>query len=153
MSNLTTAIRRIVHIDDDEDDFLMLQEAIKALLHDAEVLYLSDCPSRLNMIVDPQPDLVFLDINMHGNDGFYWLEKIRAKGLTTLPVIMYSTANTYNYISKAYTAGANLFFIKPQTFTELVESLRHLFQMDWTTPSLITEAHYRDGKYHPFRLN
>ena len=145
-------IKHILHIDDDEEDFLMLQEPVKEVSTGAVVSYLSDCPSVLNTPRPDTPDLVFLDINMHGSDGFYWLEKIRAKGLTSLPVIMYSTANTDHYISKAYATGANLFFIKPQTFTELVASLHQIFLLDWQTPSAVAAAHFRDGKYHPFRL-
>lgn len=146
-------IRHILHIDDDEEDFLMLQEAVKEVLSEAVVSYLGDCPTVLDIPYPHPPDLVFLDINMHGSDGFYWLGKIRAKGLTSLPVIMYSTANTDYYISKAYATGANLFLVKPQTFTGLVASLQHILHLDWQSPAAVAAAHYRDGKYHPFRLN
>lgn len=146
-------IRHILHIDDDEEDFLMLHEAVKEVLSEAVITYLSDCPSVLEVPRPLAPDMVFLDINMHGSDGFYWLEKIRAKGFTSLPVIMYSTANTDHYISRAYTLGANLFLVKPHTFTELVASLQQILQMDWQAPTAIAEAHFRNGKYHPFRLN
>lgn len=145
-------IKRILHIDDDEEDFLMLQEAIKVVHHDLEVFYLGDCPTRLNTQV-PLPDLVFLDINMHGNDGFHWLQRIRAQGHTDLPIIMYSTASTEHYITKAYTLGAHLFFIKPHTFSELVDSVRRILTLDWRSPQAITNAHFREGKYHPFQLN
>lgn len=153
MHSIATHIRHILHIDDDEEDFLMLQEAIKTVHNGIEVSYLGDCPSRLHNPQYPHPDLVFLDINMHGSDGFHWLERIRARGLTDLPIIMYSTASTDHYIHKAYTLGANLFFIKPHTFNELVDSVRHLLSLDWKSPRDITEAHFREGKYHPFRLN
>lgn len=153
MHNIETPIKRILHIDDDEEDFLMLQEAIREVASAAEVFHLEDCPSRLDSLDIPHPDLVFLDINMHGSDGFHWLERIRARGLTNLPIIMYSTASTEHYITKAYTLGANLFFIKPHTFNELVDSVRHLLSLDWKDPYAITNAHFREGKYHPFRPN
>lgn len=153
MHNNGTPIKRILHIDDDEEDFLMLQEAIREVASAAEVFHLEDCPSRLSNRHIPHPDLVFLDINMHGSDGFHWLERIRANGFTDLPIIMYSTASTEHYITKAYTLGANLFFIKPHTFNELVDSVRHLLSLDWKDPHAITNAHFREGKYHPFRLN
>lgn len=153
MQNTGTHIKHILHIDDDAEDFLMLQEAVREVSSAAMVFHLEDCPSRLHNPVIPHPDLVFLDINMHGSDGFHWLERIRAKGLTDLPIIMYSTASTDHYIAKAYTLGANLFFVKPHTFNELVDSVRHLLSLDWKDPRTITEAHFREGKYHPFRLN
>jgi DNA-binding response OmpR family regulator len=153
MQQTGTYIQRILHIDDDEEDFLMLQDAIKAVHSGVEVLYLSDCPSRLNIPPLPHPDLVFLDINMHGNDGFHWLERIRASGLTDLPIIMYSTASTEHYITRAYSLGANLFFVKPHTFNELVDSVRHILSLDWKSPLEITNAHSREGKYHPLQLN
>jgi DNA-binding response OmpR family regulator len=148
-----THIRKVLHIDDDEEDFLMLQEAIKAVHNEVEVFYLGDCPGQLEDSGIPHPDLIFLDINMHGSDGFHWLERIRAKGYTNLPVIMYSTASTEHYITKAYTLGANLFFIKPHTFNELVDSVRQLLSLDWKSPRAITEAHFREGRYWPFELN
>ena len=153
MQQPATHIKRILHIDDDEEDFLMLQEAIKAVHKDVEVYYLGECPSRFDNPDIPHPDLIFLDINMHGSDGFHWLERIRAKGFTSLPIIMYSTASTAHYITKAYTLGANLFFIKPHTFNELVDSVRHILTMDWKSPSAITNAHFREGRYHPFQMN
>lgn len=153
MQNPGTQIKHILHIDDDEEDFLMLQEAIKAVHNGVEVYYLSDCPSRLDNPQYPHPDLIFLDINMHGNDGFHWLERIRARGYTDLPIIMYSTASTEHYITKAYTLGANLFFIKPHTFNELVDSIRRILSFDWKSPHQIASAHFREGKYHPFQLN
>jgi DNA-binding response OmpR family regulator len=153
MQQPATHIKRILHIDDDEEDFLMLQEAIKAVHTEVEVYYLGECPSRFGNPDIPHPDLVFLDINMHGSDGFHWLERIRAKGFTDLPIIMYSTASTAHYITKAYTLGANLFFIKPHTFNELVDSVRHILTLDWKSPGVITNAHFREGKYHPFQMN
>lgn len=153
MQQLATHIKNILHIDDDEEDFLMLQEAIREVHSAAEVFYLADCPSRLASPQYPHPDLVFLDINMHGNDGFHWLQRIRDKGFTNLPVIMYSTASTEHYITRAYTLGADLFFVKPHTYNELVESVRHILSLDWTAPKAIADAHFREGKYHPFRRN
>lgn len=153
MLRADTYIKNIIHIDDDEEDFLMLQEAIREVHREAEVFFLSECPSRLKGPAYPHPDMIFLDINMHGNDGFYWLEKIRAKGYTDLPVIMYSTASTEHYINKAYQTGADLFFIKPHTFQELVASLRDILSLDWKAPRAIADAHFHEGKYRPFRLN
>lgn len=146
-------IRHILHIDDDEEDFLMLQEAVKEVLSEAVITYLSDCPSVLEVPRPLAPDMVFLDINMHGSDGFHWLERIRAQGHTDLPIIMYSTASTEHYITKAYTLGADLFLVKPHTFNELVDSVRHILSLDWKNPRKITDAHFREGKYHPFRAN
>lgn len=151
MPDFKPLVREILYIDDDPEDFMMLDEAVRQIAPSVRVTHLMDCPSLLKDPQIPIPDLIFLDINMHASDGFYWLEKLRAKG-SQVPVIMFSTAHTDNYVSRAYNLGAQLFLVKPQTYTQLVRSMTDILSMDWSQPEKVTQAHYLEGRFRAYAL-
>lgn len=67
-----------------------------------------------------QPDLILLDINMPGVDGFDLLKKMQEKGnLRNIPVVM-CTTSTYNKdIEKAKALGAVGYLTKPPELAKL----------------------------------
>ena len=142
----------ILHVDDDEEDYFMLQEAIREVDRSISVGFRSEFSGSLEHLMQSQPDLIFLDINMPAYDGFYWLEEIAKQPHFKKPVIMYSTASTDHYIARAYEAGAHLFLVKPPTFSELVASLRDIFHMNWLYPERIRQHYYQEGQPHCFQL-
>jgi DNA-binding NtrC family response regulator len=146
------SFKYILHVDDDEEDYFMLHEAIKEVSDIIEVGFIKEFPDNLDNLLQSRPDLIFLDINMPAHDGFYWLKEMAKHSSFTMPVIMYSTASTDHYIAQAYEAGAHLFFVKPPTFSQLVESIRHILQMNWHDPESIREQHYQDGVPRSFQL-
>jgi CheY-like chemotaxis protein len=72
---------------------------------------------------DPLPDLVLLDIQMPGRDGFDVLSWLRTQSADfhRVPVVMLSTSRTPEEIRRAYDEGANSFLAKPTGFVELCE--------------------------------
>ena len=145
------AIRNILLIDDDQDDSQLFEEAVKQVDPGIQVSFINsvnDVPGNDDYVL---PDLLFLDINMPDRSGFEWLQCIRQKGYS-LPVIMYSTASNPDYVRRAYTEGATVYFPKPESYKTLKDSLHYLLQLNWQEPGKITEGFCHNGQYQVFSL-
>jgi len=138
-------------IDDDEDDFFFLRDAIQKLYPEIDVKHVSNCSEALQYD-GAFPDLVFLDLNMPEYDGFYWLNGIREKFDKELPVIVFTTSSNTQHISKAYKDGANLYFTKPNTFSTLVKGVQKILEMNWQYPSQVTKHFFNENKCAPLQV-
>jgi CheY-like chemotaxis protein len=68
----------------------------------------------------PLPGLVLLDLNLPYWSGIEVLEWIRQQPLLRrLPVVIFSSSNRPDDISRAYDAGANGFLVKPNALSDL----------------------------------
>jgi CheY-like chemotaxis protein len=68
------------------------------------------------------PRLAILDIKMPGMNGLELLERIKQdENICDIPVIIMSSSDEPQDISRAYDAGANGYLVKPNRFTELRE--------------------------------
>jgi two-component system sensor histidine kinase/response regulator len=75
------------------------------------------------------PDIVLLDIEMPGLDGFALLESIRAdERLKDLPVIMLTGHEDIGSIDRAYRLGATSFATKPVNWRQLSYHLRYVLR-------------------------
>jgi CheY-like chemotaxis protein len=75
----------------------------------------------------PRPDLVILDLNMPGLDGYRVLEEIRGDAhLRRLPVVVMSTTTNVDDVNRTYALGCNTFIRKPTGFDELVHVVSEL---------------------------
>lgn len=85
----------ILIAEDDKDDFLLLREAIENVLPKFNITHSRDGKEFLQAMDDgPEPDLVFLDLNMPYKSGVECLIEFRKRdGLQQTPVIIYSTSS------------------------------------------------------------
>jgi two-component system, chemotaxis family, chemotaxis protein CheY len=58
-------------------------------------------------------DLYIADINMPKLDGYGFMKELRSMELPQVPAMMVSTEASANDKLRAYTAGANLYLVKP----------------------------------------
>ena len=72
-------------------------------------------------------NLVVLDINLPGLNGYELCKKIRARNLQ-IPVIMLTALSTLNDKIEGYDAGADDYVIKPFEFRELLMKVRVLLK-------------------------
>ena len=96
----------------------------------------------------PQPDFIFLDINMPVFDGFYWLKKIREHISEQIPIIIYSTTLNPQRVNLAYELGANLFLSKPDTVGTLITALEKILHMDWSNPRELAKSSFDKEQFH-----
>ena len=124
--------RLILLADDDPDDRLLAQEALRENDLEAEMRCVEDGEELLDYLhrrngyadpaESPRPDLILLDLNMPRMDGGTALRAIKQDpALRAIPVVVLSTANTLAEVDELYAAGANSFITKPQSFDSLVE--------------------------------
>lgn len=117
--------------EDDEDDRYFFDKALKELPisthlttgHDGEELmnYLYENSSRVT-----GTDVLFLDINMPRKNGIECLSEIKQnKKLKDLPVVMFSTTNSWETIGMLFKSGAHVYIHKPGDFAQLKEVINH----------------------------
>ena len=70
----------------------------------------------------PRPDLILLDLNLPGLDGFGVLGEIRAdRRLSTIPVLVLTTSDSEIDVVRSYELFANCFVTKPTDFDGFVQ--------------------------------
>ncbi len=132
-------------IDDDADDRMLFCEALAELRNEVTCIAISNGNIALSEILEerlPHPDLVFIDINMPGKDGWYYLNKIKHNpGLKGIPVIMYSTAIDEFIVEESVSKEVLFLFKKPDDFEDLKRCLSTLYY------------HVINGTLHHLTLN
>jgi CheY-like chemotaxis protein len=76
----------------------------------------------------PRPDLILMDINIPKYSGIEVLEKIKGDpALKKIPVVMLTTSDTNNDVSKCYELGANAYTIKPLDFENFITMINSIY--------------------------
>ena len=123
---------KVYLIDDDEDEFLLFQQAIAELHINVEVKYINNCAEMLELLDNGDiPDLLFLDLNMPVISGRECVKKIREKLKDRLSIVIYSTSKYQPDVDGTHQDGANLYVIKPNSFEGLMQTLKGVFSIDW----------------------
>lgn len=125
----------IVVADDDEDDCLLVRDALRewnagaviVFMRDGQALmeYLHSCEMARKNTEKPCPDLILLDLNMPRKSGREALQEIRADTrLKTIPIVILSTSSDQGDITFCHRNGANSFITKAPDFESLVEKMK-----------------------------
>jgi DNA-binding response OmpR family regulator len=125
----------ILHVEDDDNDALLLSKAceragLPAELHrvpDGEQAraYLLGELEYADRVKYPVPQIVILDLKLPRLDGFGFLKWLRGeKTLTSLPVLVFTASMSREDKARAMAEGANSYFIKPASFEALVQMVQ-----------------------------
>lgn len=125
--------------DDDADDCLFFKQALEGLLLASHLTTVNDGEQLMNYLNNvnvgaqnfvPQPDVIFLDINMPRKSGIECLAEIRQnENLKDIPVVMFSTSNDWDTIKQLFKSGANVYIHKPSDFEQLKQVIQHALPM------------------------
>jgi DNA-binding NarL/FixJ family response regulator len=142
-------IRKVLLIDDDEDEYFIFREVLQLISTDLRLMYIHGFLEGWNDAEGELPDIAFIDINMPKEDGFMWVRKLRARGYS-FPIVMFSNSSAQNDIDMAYQVGANLYLQKASDFKALTTSVSKILGLDWIYPEKVRTEHFKDGKYLSF---
>ena len=111
---------RILIVDDEQEALDLLSYLINDLQDAIKVGEAACVDEALKVFKETSPDLVLLDIQMPGKDGFCFVEEINSLGYN--PGIIFVTAFE-NYAIKALKQSAFDYILKPIDFNELKGSV------------------------------
>jgi putative two-component system response regulator len=114
------------------DDSAANRDLIEACLADVEctVRLAQDGPSALAAIEAGAPDLILLDVQMPGMDGYTVCKRIKANpALRLVPVVMITALDSSNDRVQALESGADDFMSKPVERLELVARVRSALRL------------------------
>ena len=120
--------------DDDEDDQVLMQEAIKESKINVNLHFVEDGEELLHYLKRqgkyseskfPRPSLILLDLNMPKKDGREVLKEIKSNDeLRQIPVVIFTTSKREEDVYRSYNIGGNSFITKPVTFEGLVDVIK-----------------------------
>lgn len=120
-------MKRILLIDDDSDDSLLLQEALREVFPDIAFQHAENGKIALLQLANGNnlPDLVFLDINIPQLSGWEVLKRIKQiRAMATVPIYMFTTSASNREREMATILGATGFITKPRSFETLLTVVR-----------------------------
>lgn len=141
----------ILMADDDEDDGILVREALAESQLPIELYIVSNGEQLMDYLYHrggyannsslPHPDLILLDLNMAKIRGLEALKEIKTDPqLRRIPVVILSRSRREEDIYNTYELGANSFITKPVTFASLVEVMKTLVKYWFEIVKLPLEA-------------
>ncbi len=121
--DLTTAKRCIYLADDDEDDTIFFEIALRNCLPDYQYCHFTDGSHLLTALHEashPYPDMVFLDVQMpllNGPDTYKALQAHPQWAL--IPARLLTSSHELTYIAQKHEVDAQLLRTKPVTFDDM----------------------------------
>jgi CheY-like chemotaxis protein len=122
--------------DDDADDCLLVQEALRESKQPHDLRVVRDGQQLLDYLRRrgdyqaspvPRPDLILLDLKMPRKDGREALSELKADPrLRSIPIVVLTTSTARDDIGFCYRMGVNSYITKPATFRGLVDLLSTL---------------------------
>ena len=109
-----------------DDEPMILDLYSRGLSKEFEVLTASSGKEGLELVEHEKPDLVLVDIRMPEMDGLVMLEKMKEKGLLTMPVIILTNLAHDEKIAEAIEIGAKEYVLKesvtPRQLSERIKN-------------------------------
>ncbi|MEU4567763.1 response regulator [Micromonospora sp. NPDC023956] len=129
---------RILVVDDDPGDVLMIEEALEDSDVEKVIDVVSDGQEAMEFLRQEgrhteaqRPDVILLDLNMPRMDGRQVLGEVKSDDdLRTIPIVVLTTSNADTDIVGSYTLQANAYVTKPidlDDFNDVVRRIDEFF--------------------------
>jgi two-component system, cell cycle response regulator DivK len=106
------AVARILYIEDKPDNRLLVQRILMA--EDFDVLEAADADQGIRLAQEERPDLILMDINMPGKDGFSATNDIRQMPeLSHIPIVALTANVMKGDKERTLSAGCDGYIPKP----------------------------------------
>jgi CheY-like chemotaxis protein len=127
---------KVILADDDKDDQELFEEALIEAKIPSELTTVDNGQELIDKLKDPtepNPDIIFLDVNMPVKNGKEVLKEIKAnETLKDIPTVILSTSKDAKEVEETFQAGANLYAQKPYSFRNFIILLKKIFSLKWT---------------------
>jgi CheY-like chemotaxis protein len=122
--------KNILYVEDNQDAVTFFSRVVNKM-GDYNFVTREDGSSAISLLEekkDFEPEMILLDINLPGMNGFEILQYVRSKtAYKNVPVIMFTSSDDDGDIKKSYEYGANAYLIKPDSLQSLKEVLQDTF--------------------------
>jgi DNA-binding NarL/FixJ family response regulator len=137
------------------DDHRELLEAISTMLaDDFDVAGVAtDGRHALDTVRHVHPDVIVLDVEMPGFDGFQMCRALEQAGPPTIPVVFLSMHDGDDYVSEAFRCGGRGYVLKSRTARDLVSALDQALRGRSFVPSLTSLSRLANGDGHAMLLH
>ena len=143
MTESEEEVQDVLIAEDDRDDYELIEDVIKTLPLKVVVNRAENGDILMKLIHEKIPDLLLLDLVLPCKDGKTCLREIRSdKKFDELPIIVYSALRDLESIEFCFREGTNLYVLKPDTYSQIVEAVEKIFSFNW-----------RKMRYFPTRSN
>ena len=127
--------QKVLIVDDDPDDRMIITEAIKACDSNVDCYELQNGNGVSEYISQKfgnrLPTFILLDLNMPGKDGKEVIKELKGDArFISIPIIVLTTASSTRERNDSYNLGANCFITKPQdysSFKNLLAAVTYLY--------------------------
>ena len=143
MNNVSTAPTApvVLFVDDETSTRMMAQEFLTQA--GFKVVEAEDGEQALTLIGGVKPDLILLDVEMPGINGFEVCQRIRVMSdHSSTPILMLTGLNNNESIDLAYEAGATDFSAKPINWSLLCHRLRYMHRAGLAERKIHQLAYY-----------
>lgn len=129
---LTRNTQHIVLVEDSDDDFDTVREAVRLSGLPASLRRVSngdECVALLRGSNAERPAFVMMDLNTSGTDGREALRQIKADPqLKTIPVAVVTTSANPRDVDLCYQYGANAYHVKPVRYPDHLQMLTQVLE-------------------------
>lgn len=113
----------VLYIEDNKAN-LQLMEKVLRMMSNINLITANDAELGLKMAAQQQPDIILLDINLPGMDGYEALERLKISELTSsIPVIAVTAQATKSEITRGRHAGFKGYVTKPIQVQVLIDAI------------------------------
>jgi two-component system, cell cycle response regulator DivK len=121
-------VTKLLYVEDNDDNVYMLKMRLE-LVDGFEVLVAPDGEQGCAVALAERPDLILMDLEMPGMDGWEATRRLKADPQTRdIPVIALSAHALAGTREKALAAGCDDFDTKPINFDRLVVTIERLLK-------------------------
>ena len=138
--------REILLVEDNPADANLVREAMGRIEHPAHLTCSGDGESAAAYLhsqsdASARPDLIILDLNLPKKDGRSLLAEVKSDPkLRTIPVVVFTTSQREQDISRSYELGANCYVNKPIELAHFFATVQGIVDFWYGRASLPPEA-------------
>jgi two-component system cell cycle response regulator DivK len=124
--------KRIMVVEDQEDNRQILRDLLGSSGYD--LIEAWDGEAALTTLASQRPDLILMDIQLPGIDGYEVTRRIKADpGLRGIPIVAVTSYALSGDDDKAFEAGCDAYVSKPYSPRQLLAKVREYLPLDTPT--------------------